>query len=218
MTKNRITSDNQVEQYLRTLVEHRWRAVIVITVTFAIGLITIWPAADEYFALRSYDEELVRSLRDARREVDSLGALESRVLAQEQVLASLEAKAVNTDDTYEFREQLVELAREAGCRLRRLDLGHVERRPWEKGDDPLEPVTGEKQDLITQFELTTQPVRLAVAGPMESVADFLNRIQESDKMIHTTTVTMRAAPGSSEDVELEMELLIFNLSKKPQAV
>lgn len=216
MTKKRITSDNQVEQYLRTLVEHRWRAVIVTTVTFAIGLITIWPAADEYFALRSYDEELVRSLQDAQREVEALSDLEPRVLAQEQLLASLEAKAVNTEDTYVFREELVELARKAGCRLRRLDLGTEEQRPWQKGDDPLAPAVKNSGDGTSQFELRTQSVRLTVAGPMESVADFLNRIQESDKMIHTTTVSLRAA-GGGEDVELEMELLLFNLSKHAQA-
>jgi len=212
-------ADSPAEQRLRALVEHRWRAGIVMTITFGIGLITIWPAADEYVALRSYKAEMDRSLIDAKTEAEALGELKAKVTAQEQELAKLEAKAVDTDDTFHFRERLIELTREAGCHLRRLDLGNSERRAWRKGDNPLE--TAEKQETEepeSPFELRTQAVRLVVAGPMEGVADFLSRMQESDKMIHTATLSMRSATGDSEDIELEMELLLLNLTKKTQAV
>ncbi len=214
MTKNQIMSDSLVEQRLRALVEHRWRAGIVMTITFAIGLITIWPAADEYSALRSYDVELIRSLKDARTEAADLGELEAKVLSQEQQLAKLEAKAVDIDDTYHFREQLIELTRQAGCHLRRLDLGVSERRPWRKGDNPLDTAIQKTDAPESPFELRTQSVRLVVAGPMEGVAEFVSRMQESDKLMHTMTLSLRSATGGSEDVEIEMELLLLNLSKK----
>ena len=214
MSNNPNMTVSPAEQRLRALVEHRWRAGIVMTITFAIGLITIWPAADEYFALRSYNTELVRSLVEAKTEAESLEELEAKVLTQESNLANLESKAVDIDDTYHFREQLIELTRQAGCHLRRLDLGASERRPWRKGDNPLDTARQKKDGTPSPFELRTQSVRLVVAGPIEGVVDFMSRMQESDKLMHTTTLSLRSATGGSEDVEIEMELLLLNLSKK----
>ncbi len=213
MTRKRPAQTDSIEKLLRDFVDHPWRRSIVITLTCIVGLVTIWPAADEYIALRDYHDTLEHSLEEAEHELAHLGELAQAVDEKAEELAVWQAKVIDTEDTYAFREELVELTRESGCHIRRLDLGARHAQNWEAGDDPLSPPKLDDAHQASPFLLRTQHVRLGLAGPMVGVADFLARLRAEDRFVYPTTVVLRPSVHGTGEVELDMQLILFDFGR-----
>jgi hypothetical protein len=207
-----------VETLLRALVEHPRRGLFVIILTCGLALLLIWPVVDEYFALVEESAELERSVAQAQREVSAARNIEQAASARASELAALRQQTLAAKDVHAFSSQLVELTRNAGCQLRRIDLGEVQRRKWGDDDHPLRPqaIASGKE---TPYELHTQRVTLSISGPLESVQSLIGKLYALEKMVHTQSLQLRPTDDSRSEVSLDLELLFFDLqrAKKPAA-
>lgn len=208
------------ETLLRQLVESRWRWWSVIIVTLALGLLATLPAADEYFALSERRTRLWEELVDAEATAGDLQQLQEQLGAKKAALAALEARTVSSERMHLFRGKVVELARAAGCQVRRMSVGDPRRRDWRPGDNPLEnaPITGPKPP--SGYALKVQPVSMAVSGKLNGARDFLTRLSSMEHLIHVGQFTLQPADGEGREVTLEVDAQLFDLvaAERPEAL
>jgi hypothetical protein len=50
-----------------------------------------------------------------------------------------------------------------------------------------------------------------VTGPMDRVSDFLARLGEQDLLLHTGNLLLRRNPEQPQDVEMDLDLILFDL-------
>lgn len=202
------------DNLIRTFCESRYRWPIVATVTIALTLATAYPLADEYFDEKSRHAELSAQLVEAEATAARLPEAENTVAALNAKLAELEKRTVDEASVAAFRSRLVNLVRESGCQVRRLEVGTPAVRPWLQGDrvlgerapgDPLQP---------TPFMLERRAVSLAVDGPMNSINGLLDRIAKEQQLAHAHRLHLNSASRGGQTVTLELELWFFALARQ----
>ncbi len=200
-----------IESALRHVVEHPKRGVIVITVTFVIGVVFGWPAVDDYFAAAENHRNLVAEVEEGAVTANRLTLYQKQLEKQTEKLRLLEARALSPENVEDFRNQVTGWVKESGCQLRRVKLADPHLRPWYENDHPLESRSKSEKDVKTPFRLRQQPLSLLVTGPMERVGEFLARLGEQDKLLHTGSLHLRRSTEEAGIVELDLELILFDL-------
>ncbi len=205
----------KVEEELRRFLDNRWRRLIVIIVSFGIGLLTVWPAADEYTALRERRLELFDSLTEAQQQASELSSLKAEADERNRTLAELESQTVPLSQVHRFRSRLVELTRRSGCRVRKIQLGVPRATVWYEKDNPRKPPRAAERGPETPFQLQTQPVTLSASGSLNQVKQLLAGLHDTGKMMHTKRFNLRPMGPDRKEIVLELELILFHLQKKP---
>ncbi len=203
-----------VEQLLQQFLVHPSRRWIVITLTFAIGLVAVWPAADDYLALTGDRARLKSEIAQAEETVSRLKAFQEKVSARVSELKQREAEAVTESIALELRGQIVSLARKHSCQVRRINLSDKKTRRWREKDNPLDKTARAGSGKETKFELQTQQFKLTVIGALPAIADFLAELQGDEKLVHTSVFSLRPSSQNRKTAELELELTMFDLNKK----
>lgn len=209
-----------VEMMLRGLVDHPRRGLFVIILTCLLALLTVWPLVDEYFVVVSDCERLELQIVDTEQEILSIDELRKLGHAQAARLEQLRQRTIGEQELHGFSSRLVEITRSAGCQLRRVDLGQVQKRKWLEGDDPLRALPASAGAKETPFELCTQRVGLSISGPLERVQALLSELHALDKLAHTQSIQLKPNSDDRSEVNLDLELLFFDLrraSKPPKA-
>jgi hypothetical protein len=197
---------------IRKFCESRRRWLIVATTTVLLALATVWPAVDDYFDKQTSRNGLSENLVRARQTAETLPAFEKRVAAVRGELEALEVRTVEDDSLARFRSQLVELVRESGCQIRRIEVGAPTTRPWKVGDRPLDEQASPDAPG-TPFALEWRSVILGVDGAMTAVHDLLDRLEKEQTLSHPHRVQLNAASNGGDAVTLELELWLFALSR-----
>lgn len=187
----------------------RW--LIVTAVTFVIGLVTVLPQVDLYYAERTEKEELSEELREAERTYAELPQLRQRVEAKRVEIEGIEDRGVDEQRLTPFRDSLVLLTREAGCQMRRINVGSPRKRDWRRNDQPLGETN--TREPVTPFVLETRPVTLSVTGPIEAVRKLLSLVEEDDRFLHSHSLALRPL-GRNADVQLDVEVWYFALTNR----
>ncbi len=202
-----------IKEALRRFCESPKRWLIVIVVTFVVGLVLVLPLVDVYCAERDEKGDVLAQLGLARRITSDLGKFEERVQDRVDELHVLEARTVDQDEVPEFRGQLVDMVRASGCSLRRLNVGAASTRPWHEGDDPLASRADAKRndDDDTDLDLQWRPVSISLSGSIASLQAFLQRLEAAGTLMHTKTFEMYPSSPSRHTVTLDMELWYFTL-------
>ena len=203
------------ESLLREFCESRNRWLIITIVTLALGLVIVLPIADDYFDnqenCRALDEELVH----AKEAAASLPKFQQRVEALNKQVAELESLAVNDDTVGKYRSRLVDLVRETGCQMRRIDVNEAYRRPWMEEDLPLaEKQPRGKEGRPTPFVLDRRSVLLTVDGSTASIYALLEKLREGSTFMHLRRLKLNAANHVGNKVTMEIELWLFSLLRK----
>jgi hypothetical protein len=208
-----------VESLLRALVAHPRRGLFVIILTSGLGLVTLWPVVDEYFVLLDDCARTELSIVEAQQEIATIDQIRRLSAGQKEELEKQRKKMLVVEDVHQFSSKLVELTRNAGCQLRRVDLGEPQKRRWFEGDHPLHPQPPVANAKETPFELRTQRVALSITGPMDRVQAFLGELHALDKVVHTQSIQLKPATDERSEVNLDLELLFFDLkrAKKSEA-
>ena len=152
------------------------RAIVASGSLLAIIFIAI-PWVDEYLDLRrgaaqlgELEIEFVEA-QQREKQMDRLGAKLTGELDR------LLAISFDPSKTEEVRETLIEIVRQSGGRLRRLEIAEGETRPWKiENDDPTSEITqldGEE----SRFILHTHQVELQADGSLESIRQILSSVQ-----------------------------------------
>lgn len=202
-----------VEKMLRGLVEHPRRGLLVIILTCGLGLVTVWPVVDEYFVLMDECARTELSIVEAQQEIEAISDLRRAATQQAAKVEKLRGTMLVVEDVHKFSSNLVELTRAADCQLRRVDLGEVQKRKWFDNDDPLKPQPPQSGAKETPYELRTQHVGLAITGPMERVQALLGELHAIDKCAHTQSIQLKPATDDRSEVNLDLELLFFDLKR-----
>ena len=205
-----------IEQALRTFCESRYRWLIVTAGTFVVGLVLILPLVDVYSAEREEKAALLAELAAATQVAGMMDQLEARAAEKSAQLAALESRTVDDESLPALRTKLVELARETGCSLRRMNVGVPSSRPWHAGDNPIAGGTetaAKSPDTATGFALEWWPVSVSLSGGDANLRSLLERLEADGMLMHTKNFEMRPASGGRKTVDLDMELWYFNLER-----
>ena len=205
-----------IEQTLRTFCESRYRLIIVIAGTLVIGLVTVLPLVDVYIAEREEKTAMSAELESAHVVVAMSEQIESRTAERTSQLATIEARTVGVETLPALRTRLVELARDTGCSLRRVNVGATSTRPWREGDDAIATHTEtnpQQPPVPTGFLLEWRPVTVSVSGSNASLLTLLERMEADGMLMHTKNFEIHPAGVNRKMLNLDLELWYFNLER-----
>jgi hypothetical protein len=205
-----------IEKTLRSFCESRRRWLIVIAGTFVVGLVLLVPLADLYFAERGEKTGLLAELASAQEVVETIGKSEADLAAKTAELKTYEARSVDEQSLAALRTRLVELARDTGCSLRRLNVGAGSTRPWHGVNEStaINDVKPSKAtEAATGFNLEWRPVTVSVSGTNANLCSLLERMEADHMLMHTKTFEMRPDNEGHKNLNLDMELWYYNLAR-----
>ena len=200
-----------VETILRLLIEHPKRVWIVTLLTMLVGLVFTWPAVDNYCAASSKYAELRAEVAQGQERGGKIGLYKEQAEKKLAESKALEAKALTAEETEDLRNRLTTMVKDAGCKMRRIKLGDALTRTWFEEDNPLDTRSRADSDKKSPFKLKSQPLLLSIAGPLDKVNDFLARLGQEDKLIHTGSLMLKRSTEDQAQVELDLELFLFDL-------
>ena len=206
-----------IRRAIERLSNSRYRHWFVIILTLILGLTVIWPLADDYKASRNQRSRLLADLARTRSDIEQLGEFQRVRKERLETLSMLQATTTSDAELQAFREEIIELAREAGCRVRTIRLGASSERVWKSGD-PVLTAPANAATAKGPFKLATQTIDLSVTGSMESLKRLLEQLHESRKLMHTKTFQLKPV-GQTEPGQLilDMDVLLFDLSEGKSA-
>lgn len=204
-----------IEPFLRRLIQHERRKSIVIVVTILTGLLVVLPAADEYNAARGRVSAAKGQLVEMRSQADDLPQFEELYQVKLSELRKLESEAVSEAVAERLQNELVEMVRQSGCTMRLIRPGDPLRRDWTTRDHPVRGLSATHRGDNTPYQLETRQISLSVTGSMPNVLEFLARIHRLDQFIHSRQISLKRADEGGNTAILDMDLVLFNLIKKP---
>jgi hypothetical protein len=201
-------------QDLQILLNHPKRNWFIFGLCGALALLWGLPATEKYYELNSRETELQKKIAAGANEQKSL-ARSKQILSNKQTeVAALRAKTMSQENIQEFRDQIVGIARDSGCTMRRIKIADTpNKRDWYENDAPLDNrVHGEKEKK-TPFKLQSQQLTVQVTGPMENVLQLLEKLATFDKLSETTTLNLKRSVEDQSLIEMDLEMLLFDLVK-----
>lgn len=204
-----------IETTLRRFVASERRNQVVIIVTILTGLVVVWPAADEYTAARGRRREALARLEETQEKISKLALHQQLHEKKLRELESLERRAVSEQAAQELQSTLTKLARETGCTVRKARLSEPARREWKENDHPLESGRAAPAGSATPYQLESRQLTLSLTGPMVGLYQFLEGLHQVDKVIHSKMASMKRAADDGGVASLDIELLLFDLPRKP---
>jgi hypothetical protein len=204
-----------IEQLLRRFCESKHRKLIVIGGTIIVGLLLVMPLVDVIRAGRDEKEALLTELESAQSVASALQSFEGRVNEKLAQLKSLEARTTDDASLPHLRGQLVDLAKESACSIRRLNVGGVSSKLWQPGQDPLATGPDRKpSDANSTVVLEWRPVNLSLSGNSASLRSMVERLASSGMFMHIKSLEMYPSSPKRESLTLEMEIWYFTLARK----
>lgn len=191
---------------------HRW--LIVTGVTFLIALVSVLPQVDQLLAERTERAELLEQLAQANRTAEELPLYEQRVAEKTAELQQLRELEVDEADLTTLRSWLVDIARQAGCQVRRIDLSAPNTRAWTKDGNPLETTKKTTKDAATPFELRTRSVTFSVTGTTLEVRALLKTLDKDRRLKHAHAVAMKPQSRNRNELQLDLTLWYFALAPR----
>ena len=186
------------------------RAIVASGSLLAIIFIAI-PWVDEYLRHRRDAAELIEleiKLVETEQQKQRLDRIEGNLTSE---LETRLASSIDPTKTEAVRERLIEFVRQAGGRIRRLDVAEGETRVWAiENDDPrmdTMPLYGEE----SRFVLHTHIVELQADGSLESVRQILSSVSNQGWLMTTKGLTMVPTSVRESPVNLELRLVLYGL-------
>jgi hypothetical protein len=199
------------ESLLRAFCESNHRQLIVAIVTTLAGLVVLVPLVDDYFDKRESRRTLREDLDRARETELTLPAFEKRVAELEATAQQLEDRTVSDALVSQYRTNLMEMVRQAGCQVRRLEVGGSAHRPWLEEDNPLQATAPTPTANKTPFQLERRSLNLSVDGEMATIHNLLEQLEQDKTIAYPRRVQLHSAGGRGASATLELELWLFAL-------
>ena len=202
------------DSLIRTFCETRYRWPTVAGATLLLGCAVLFPLVDEYCDKRTNCNVLTGEIAQARQKARAIDSYRSQLADLDVKLAALEARTVGPAQTGEYRNQIVELARQCNCRIRRIELGASDARPWKEKDRAID-YQGARKDAgaPTSFSLLRNTMAVTVDGAMPNLQTFLKLMVEQKKLVHPHRVELHRASRDGKQVTLQLELWLFTLER-----
>lgn len=204
-----------IEQTLRRICEYKHRKLIVIAGTFIVGLVLVMPLVDVLSSGRNEKESLLAELDSAQNVAAELTGFETRVSEKLAQLKVFETRTVDEESMPALRGKLVDLAKETGCSIRRLNVGGSSSRAWQPGENPIATAAVKKPtEEVSSFQLEWRPVSLSLSGTSASLRSMVERVAASGMLMHTKSLEMYPSSPTRQSLSLDMEVWYFTLARK----
>ncbi len=204
-----------IEPALRKFCESRHRKLIVIAGTFVVGLVLILPLVDVLRAGRDERASLLAELDSAQSVAAEMKEFETRVNEKLTQVKGFEARTVDDETMPALRGKLVDLAKETGCSIRRLNVGAMAARAWKPGESPFAQTTDRKPaDAAPTIQLEWRPVSISLSGTGSSLRSMVERVAASGMLLHTKSLEMYPSSPTRQNLTLDMELWYYTLAHK----
>ena len=203
-----------IEFVIRRFVESSSRRGIVLFVTLGLVLAVIWPLADDYVELRNRRANAAIDLDYGKSMFRDLAALEKRVVEEEVVAAESESHLIAESNVHAFGNALIEMALDSGCKVRQVEPGTIALQDFDKSariKTAFADVGVGPLPFKSPYKLATQPIDLKLVGSLGNLESFLTRLRTANPLIHTNRATFRSDRSDSTQVELEMNIELFDL-------
>ena len=212
-----MSHKHAIRHALEGFIASRHRHWFVIILTLLLGLTVIWPLADDYKASQDRYARLKSVLHNTQQDIASIDRFENVKQDRLEKLARLDAKTTGEKELQSFRERVIELARDSGCRVRTVRVDPMATRPWKKGEAVLSTTTV-SATAKAPYTLSSQPVHLSVSGGIEGLKLLLEQLQRDGKLMHTKGFQLKPA-GQTEPGQLimDLDLLLFDLTERSAA-
>jgi hypothetical protein len=177
------------------------------------------PAADEFTAQRRRQQELAAALKQITEQVQQREHWKRQADGAQTSRAEFERRALVESEVNDYRTELVQQIRTSGSQLRRLSVSQAVRRPWHDDSHPLvieKAPRGHKADAEAEYQLHSQTVSLSVSGSVDAVRGLLGKMQQTGTLKHTNQLSIRPAGNDRQQVEMEMEFILYGLEKAPK--
>lgn len=205
-----------MEAYKSTVIRLLWHPaalMVGIIVTFLVALVTLIPAAEEYSVLRERAEDIALSLEQGGSDQQWFPKLQAKYAEIQQELDTHRSRTIDEESAHTLRESIVQLARNAHCHLRRVDLGDVRVRQWHKFDHPINSVAASARGKKTDFVLEVRELRLTLSGSLDELQQFLDTFETLDVQMSIQQLNLRAIDVRGDQVQLELALQLFGIRR-----
>ena len=99
--------------------------------------------------------------------------------------------------------------------MRRGRLSEPSYRGWlADNDDPLLDQPPHNAEGETPYLLETRHLALSVEGALDRIQKLLGELHATDRLVHSASMSIRRADGGSNNVSLDIDLVLFNLLLK----
>lgn len=174
------------------------------------------PWVDEYLRLRreaaEYDELQIQ-LADTQLRQEQMDRIDIKISDQ---LNRMVARTTDPAKTQAVREQLIDFVRQAGGRIRRLEIDDGRTRAWAaEGDDPrYDSMPLDEQE--SRFVLHSHNVELQAEGSLQTVQQVLQSIADQGWLMTTKSLSVMPTGIPQSPVKLELQLVLYGLGPAEQ--
>ncbi|MEM9644579.1 MAG: hypothetical protein AAF989_06270 [Planctomycetota bacterium] len=174
------------------------------------------PWVDEYRELRAdvaEFDELQSELEAIRQRGERLVQAEDQLHRESDALS---ARSIHPGSKDVVREQIVEIIRQNGARVRSLEIqpGHV--RPWAlERDDPVAESVPEFADP-SDYVLHTHDIELRADGTLASIEDTIAAIKKKGWFSTTRNLVITPTGKAEAPVAIELRLTVYGLTPRPE--
>lgn len=170
--------------------------------------------ADEYL----HHRQVVRDIEELRAEHQRLfeqrNSMEARHEQLSEKLATYEQRSITAESMNTFRDKIVEMVREHGCRIRQARVTDPQTRPW-KGpeDDPLVS-TSDSGFAEEGFDLVTTQLHLTVTGDFSAIQKLCKEIVEANYLAVTEFISLQPVDVTGQAIQMELRIKFFGIKER----
>ncbi|TWU37069.1 hypothetical protein Poly41_31950 [Novipirellula artificiosorum] len=172
--------------------------------------------ADEYFRLRNEVTEM-----------SEMGSQFTQVQLQQKRLHQIEAKikseldaalarSIDPEKRQAVRNTLLTIIRDAGGRLRNLEISEGHDRPWAIDSDNPRSETMPEYGEESNYLLYAHEIELRIDGSLQDVTKILQGIAAQGWYMTTKSLAMMPTDGNLPIIAAEMRLTVYGLGPKPE--
>ena len=213
MPQTRRFSKQHIRERLRPFFSVRGNRQLVFSLSCAVGGLCVLMFAAAWWNARSARLHAEEHAVDLANLDELRQQLAADLAAREEETAALRTRLVTQESADEFRNQVIGLIRETGCRLRNVTPGDHEVRRWMEDDDLTTDgyLVGDFEDepVPTPYSLVTQSLNVQVSGDFEHIRRLVDAVQQLHRAAHTRSLVVQT--DSDSGLTLDWDLLFYDL-------
>ncbi|XZE51831.1 hypothetical protein SH139x_003497 [Planctomycetaceae bacterium SH139] len=191
---------------------------VIATVGSCLAFLFIgWPLADEYLHHRQVVRDIEELRDEHQRLFDQRNSMEARHEQLSEKLATYEQRSITAESMNTFRDKIVEMVRDHGCRIRQARVTDPQTRPW-KGpeDDPL--VSASDSGFAGEgFDLVTTQLHLTVTGDFSAIQTLCKEIVEANYLAVTEFISLQPVDVTGQAIQMELRIKFFGIKEREAA-
>ncbi len=188
--------------------------VIATVGSFLAFLLIGWPLADEYL----HHRQVVRDIEELRGEHERLFSQQNSTEARHEQLSkkllAYEQRSITAESMNTFRDKIVEMVRDHGCRIRQARVTEPQSRPWKGPDDDPLVSTSDNGFAEGRFDLLTTQLHLTVTGDFSSIQTLCKKIVEANYLAVTEFISLQPVDVTGQAIQMELRIKFFGIKER----